>query len=288
MTNLYRRIQAKTNSAIRMMGSKWIFNRGSFFLGIFDSAQSRIFDCLLRVSTRGIFVTKDSNFVIGGDNCAYAGCQWLPLRRALKDLEPKPSDVFVDLGSGKGKALLIAGRLPYRRVVGVEIDDKLSQYARHNIKLAHPRLRAQQVDSVTANVLEWPIPDETSLIFMYNPFIGQTFRTAMGQIFQSYDRKPRDLHIVYGYPWEHDWLLSTGRVVVENVRPSTWQARLRWWQSGDVIVSYRVVGISERRQSDSLPRRFTRPNQAVRRWSRPNAHRFTMNAPGQETLYSQP
>lgn len=285
MTNLHRPIQEKTNSAIRMMAAKWIFNLESFFLGIFDSVQGRIFDRVFTVSTRGVLVTEDSNFVIGGDNCAYAGCQWLPVRQALKNLAPQPSDVFVDLGSGKGKALLIAARLPYRRVVGVEIDDKLSQYARRNMKLAHPRLRARQVDSITANVLEWPIPDETSVVFMYNPFVGQTFRTAMQQIFHSYDRRPRNLHIVYRYPWEHDWLLSTGRVVVESVRPSTWPARIRWWQSGDVIVSYRVVGISEKSQCDSLPRR---PNQAILRWSRPNAHRFIMNAPGQETLYSRP
>jgi SAM-dependent methyltransferase len=288
VTNSYRPIQARTNRAVRAVASNSISNLESFFLRVFDSVQGRIFDRLLAVSTRGIVVTDGCNFVAGGDNCAYASCQWLPVHRALKDLEPTPSDVFVDLGSGKGKALLIAGRLPYQRVIGVEIDDDLSQYARRNIKLAQQRLRAQELDSITASASEWPFPDEMSVVFMYNPFVGQTFRKVVHRVFESYDRNPRNLYIVYGFPWEHDWLLSTGRVVVDSVRPNTWPARLRWWQSGDVIVSYRVVGVGEERGSDSLPHRWMGSHRAAQRWSAPNGHRFIMGAPGQKTLYSRP
>ena len=60
--------------------------------------------------------------------------------------------------------LLIAARLPFRRALGVEIDDEVSHYARRNIKCARPRLLAKEVNSITANVPEWPIPDETSVI----------------------------------------------------------------------------------------------------------------------------
>jgi len=248
--------------------------------------QDRIFDRLLGVSTRELTITDGSIFISGGDNCPYGGSQWLPVQRALKDLKPGPFDVFVDLGSGKGKTLLIAGRLPYRRVIGVEIDAELSQCARRNIKQAQPRLRAQEVACVTAGVPDWPIPDEVSVVFMFNPFIGQTFRTAVGQIFESYDRRPRTLHIIYRYPWEHDWLLSTGRVIVDGIRPGNWPARPRWWQTGHVIVSYRVVGVSEASQSDSLPSRSIRSHRAIQHWSSPNGHRFTMSAPGKQTLYS--
>jgi hypothetical protein len=75
------------------------------------NVQAYIFDRLLGKSTSEPLVTRDSIFAVGGDNCAYSGSQWLPVRRALRDLAPGPNDVFGDLGSGKGKALLIAGRL---------------------------------------------------------------------------------------------------------------------------------------------------------------------------------
>lgn len=182
----------------------------------------------------------------------------------------------MDLGSGKGKVLLIAGRLPYRRAIGVEIDENLARYSGRNVRQARSRLRTPLVETVNASVLDWPIPDEASVIFMFNPFIGRTFRSAVERILQSYDRTPRKLHIVYQHPWEHDWLLSTGRVSVESVRPDGWPARPGWWRSGQVIVCYRVGAATQ----GSLRSR------AVEYWSRPNGHRFAMSAPGQDTLYS--
>ncbi len=255
--------------------------------GAFYNAQQKGFDLVMRASTRGVVVTGDTMFNTGGDNCPYEGCQWPSVRWVLENLNPGPSDVFVDLGSGKGKALLIAGRLPYRRVVGVEIDEDLARCAARNIDRARPRLRAQGVECITANVREWPVTDEASVIFMCNPFIGDTFRSAVSSIFESYDRNPRALHIVYEHPWEHDWLLSTGRVVVDSVRASTWPARPRWWKGGDVIVTYQVTGPA----GAEPPKRPTaRPlfqsRQAMQRWSVPNGHRFGMSVPGYDQIYT--
>jgi SAM-dependent methyltransferase len=259
-----------------------------FCAGNFYGAQERLFDILLGVSTTGLSTTKDSICDGEGDGCFYQGCQWLTVRRSLKALNPGASDVFVDLGSGKGKALLIAGQLPYRHVIGVEIDQGLSRWAGRNIDRARPRLRAKKVESLTGNVLEWPIPDDTSVIFMFNPFIDQTFSGVMSRIFESYDCNPRVLHIVYQHPWEHDRLLSTGRVVVNDIRSSTWPGRLRWWRGGDVIVSYQVVGrTGSNRLEARRSRRIFRSRRAIQRWSVPNGHNFSMQVPGSHAVYTR-
>jgi SAM-dependent methyltransferase len=259
-----------------------------FCAGYFYGAQQRLFDLLLGVSTRGTVATADANFGAGGENCHYQGCGWLSLRRALKDLNPSASDVFVDLGSGKGRALLIAGRLPYKDVVGVEIDQELSRLAARNIDRARRRLRAERVECLTASVLEWPIPDDASVIFMFNPFVGQTFSTVTTRIFESYDRNPRPLHIVYEHPWEHDQLLSTGRVVVNNVRSGTWPGLVRWWKRGDVIVTYRVVDcVAGNKLEWRRPHGVLRPRRAVQRWSAPNGHNFSTPIPGSDKVYTK-
>ncbi len=258
-----------------------------FCAGNFYGAQQRVFDLLLGVSTRGITATGDTDFAAGGDNICYQGCEWLSVRRALKDLNPTASDVFVDLGSGKGKALLIAGRLPYKRVVGVEINKELTRLAARNIDRAR-RLRAETVECLTASVLEWPIPDDASVIFMFNPFIGQTFSAAITRIFESYDRNPRALHIVYGHPWEHDRLLSTDRVVVNNVRSGTWPGRVRWWERGDVIVTYRVVASADGNHLEwRRPHGVLRPGRAIERWCVSNGHNFSMPIPGSDQVYAK-
>ena len=221
-------------------------------------------------------------------NLFYESCGWLPVRRVLKDLAPGPADVFVDLGSGKGQALLVAGQLPFRRVIGVELNEEFSQCAKRNVERARPRLRAREVDSVTANVLDWPIPDDTSVVFMCNPFVGETFHTVLGRIFESYDRRPRTIHIVYAVPWEHNWLLSTGRVVVDNIRPWRFPAFPLWWQRGLVIISYRVVGALEESQFEPrLPRLTFGRRRAFRSWAGPSDFCFGVSQPGQKTVFSR-
>jgi hypothetical protein len=114
------------------------------------------------------------------------------------------------------------------------------------------------------------VPEDLSVAYMYNPFTGQTFRSAMGRLFDSYDRHPRPLRIMYGYPVEHDWLVSTGRVVVEDVSSCFWPPRPRWWRRGNVLVTYRVVP----RGPETVPPpgrgHATRPSQALQYWSKAN------------------
>ena len=201
------------------------------------------FDSYMGTSTVGIQYTTYSDVLhAGGENWHYHGCTWPSVHFALKALKPNATDVFVDLGSGKGRALLIAGRLPYGRVVGVDFDAELAQLAQNNVDRARPKMRAGVVTCETANVLDWPFPDDASTVFLFNPFLGQTFRSAMARIFDSFDRNPRPIHIVYEHPWEHDWLVSTGRVVVENVRPMALSSPRRWWKGGHVLITYHVTG----------------------------------------------
>jgi SAM-dependent methyltransferase len=259
-----------------------------FCAGNFHGVQQVAFDLLLGVSTKGIVAVDGDVSNGGGDNGYYQDCEWLSLRRALKDLDPTTSDVFVDLGSGKGKALLIAGLLPYKRVIGVETDKELSRLAAQNVERARLRLRAEKVECVTANVLNWTIPDDASVIYLYNPFMGKTFSAAMTKIFESYDRNPRVLHIIYEHPWEHDMLLSTSRVVVNNVRSAVSPGRRRWWEKGHVLVTYRVVAPMTGDQLEwRRPHGVFRPRRAVQRWRVPNGHNFSMSIPGSDKIYTK-
>src|SRR4051794_28920356 len=107
-----------------------------------EQTQQRLFERRLGVSTGG-HVYLDEQDLDSDRRTFYEGCQWLPVRRALKALAPGPGDLFVDLGSGKGQALLIAGQLPFGRVIGVDLMEDLTTAARANIKQARPRLRAR-------------------------------------------------------------------------------------------------------------------------------------------------
>ena len=250
----------------------------NFFFSRFYGLEQRLFDLYLGTSTTGLQLTDSDFFHTGSDYWPYAGCQWPALRHALNKLNPTRSDVFVDLGAGKGKALLVAARLPYSRAVGVELDAEIAACAKRNLERARRKLKAPIVDSDIGNVLEWPIPDDASTIFMYNPFFGHTFRQVLSKVFDSYDRNPRRLHIIYEHPWEHDWLVSTGRVVVENVRSRTWPGRRGWWERGDVTITYHVIGAGEPKPHCPAAARSA-ASKAMQRWSGPNGFRFDGSLP---------
>lgn len=55
--------------------------------------------------------------------------------RLLRELAiPYEDFVFLDLGSGKGKMLLVAAQFPFRRIVGVEYNERLHDTAVRNIR----------------------------------------------------------------------------------------------------------------------------------------------------------
>ena len=174
-------------------------------------------------------------------------------------------------------------------MIGVDVVDELTQDARRNIAAARARLRAAQIEAITADVLEWPVPDDLSVVYLYCPFTGPLFHHAMERIFESYDRNPRRLHLVYAYPWEHNWLLRSGRVVVEDVRPAQWPPWPWWWRTGWALVTYRVVGRDEGHAGiPDVRRRLFRPRRALQRWSAPNDHMFKLVRAGEVVATSAP
>jgi SAM-dependent methyltransferase len=78
---------------------------------------------------------------------------------------------FVDLGAGMGRVVILAARLPFRAVIGVEISPALAEIARDNLASAHDTLRvAGDVGIVRRDALEYAFPDGPLVVYLYNPF----------------------------------------------------------------------------------------------------------------------
>jgi SAM-dependent methyltransferase len=162
--------------------------------------------------------------VAGADRIYYAPSEWTVLRRILPRRQVGPNDVFVDFGSGLGRVVFQAARYPIKRVIGVELSKQLSDVARRNIGRNRERLACQQVELVTADALDYEIPDDVTVAYFANPFTGDIFKAVIERLLASVDRRPRRVRLIYRNPVEHDYLMSTGRF-----RPLR---RLRGWRPG--------------------------------------------------------
>jgi len=137
---------------------------------------------------------------------------WGVLRRIMGTGEVTREDVFIDIGCGMGAVLVeAAGRYAFRRVIGIDLVPDFTDVARQTIARARNRLRCQEIEIVTADVLDYEIPDDVTVVFLADPFRGQLFDAVIDKLVASVDRNPRRLRIVYSWPVEGGRLERTGR-----------------------------------------------------------------------------
>ena len=143
----------------------------------------------------------------GADSFGYQPIPYAAIETALKSVHPGANDVFIDLGCGMGRAVVLAGMGSFRRVIGVEISRELCLVARQNVEHARRCLQASEVDIVQADAGEYSLPDDATVLLLFNPFDEPILRRVLDNVRKSLKRSPRALTIIYATPWSrHDVL----------------------------------------------------------------------------------
>lgn len=105
---------------------------------------------------------------------------------------------FVDYGSGKGKALLLASDYPFEEILGVEYSPELHRIAEQNIERYRGReQRCQQLRSVCIDALRFEPPQKPLVCFFFNPFDDDTMRAVIERLVRSARAFRREIYVVY-------------------------------------------------------------------------------------------
>lgn len=166
----------------------------------------------LGIRTTGLVTSRDLGHQ-SPELLEYAPSPYHALRYCLARLPIRPGeDAFLDYGCGMGRAVILAATRPFRRVVGVEISPALLAIARENARRAEKRLRCE-IQLEAADARTYAVPDDITVVHLFNPFMGDTLARTVGNIRESLRRRPRSLTIVFGNPvWfeemfgGQDWL----------------------------------------------------------------------------------
>lgn len=150
---------------------------------------------------------------------ALAGGQYQPSDPVLfrQMLDALPIDyrefVFIDLGSGKGRALLMASDYPFRRIIGIELLPELHRIAQENIaNYRSPNQKCCTIESSCGDALEFQFPPEPTVLYIFNPFPEAGLARVIANVERSLERNPRPVYIVYHNPiLEH--VLSSSMVL---------------------------------------------------------------------------
>jgi SAM-dependent methyltransferase len=103
---------------------------------------------------------------------------------------------FLDLGCGKGRALLMAAPWGFAKVVGVEFSPEMAAIARRNCLIAG----CPNIEVITADARDITPPSGNLLLYMYNPFELPVMRCVLDNLLASRRREAGELYIVYLTP----------------------------------------------------------------------------------------
>lgn len=108
---------------------------------------------------------------------------------------------FLDLGSGKGRTLLMASDYAFARIVGVESLPSLDAIAQQNLRrYSKESQRCFDLQSVCADATTFPLPDEPLVIYLFNPFPETGLRRLLANIEQTLRSHARPLYVIYYNP----------------------------------------------------------------------------------------
>lgn len=204
-----------------------------------------VYDRLLGIQTTGV-VRLTALGLSGAGRSDYAPIGFACLRRILRRISIRPGqDVFIDYGSGMGRAVIVAATYPIKSSIGVELSPDLARIAEENLARARPRLRCSDVRFVVEDATRFVVPDDVTIAFFFNPFRDDILAAVIQRIVESLDRSPRQLTIAFVHPSEDtetllrthsrfairheydDWYSagSRGKVMILNTRNPTTASR---------------------------------------------------------------
>jgi SAM-dependent methyltransferase len=109
--------------------------------------------------------------------------------------------VFIDLGSGKGRTLLMASDYPFCRVVGVELLPALNLIAQENLnKYRSDAQKCFAIESTCADAAGFDFSGEPIVLFLFNPFPESGLRRVIANLEQSLREYPRKVYVLYHNP----------------------------------------------------------------------------------------
>jgi SAM-dependent methyltransferase len=208
----------------RLLGTLWEFARDSTPERLRQRFGDADYDWDYRVNTTsGAVGWRDR--LLGQFHSSYQPTEPAAFHEMLATLQQSPNPdqtainqttidfrdfVFIDLGSGKGRTLLMASDYPFRRIVGVELLPSLHQVAQQNLR--QYKSEAQKcfaIETICADATDFPFPDDPLVIYLFNPFPESGMRRVFANLKQSLRAHPRPAYVLYHNPLL-EYVLSEG------------------------------------------------------------------------------
>lgn len=115
---------------------------------------------------------------------------------------------FIDLGSGKGRTLMMASEYPLGRILGVELLPELNRVAGENLRVwKNDKQRCFAIESICSDARGFEFPPEPTVLYLFNPLPDSGLRTVIRNLETSARTSPRPIIVLYYNP-VHEHILA--------------------------------------------------------------------------------
>jgi hypothetical protein len=125
------------------------------------------------------------------------------VRKILRDLpiHTYREYSFIDLGSGKGRVLLVAAEWPFHLIQGVEYDAALHQQTEQNIRsYSESKKPASRIESQNMDAMDYCFPPGNLVVFLFNPFGPRVLNGVLANLVASLESSPRTIFLTLVSP----------------------------------------------------------------------------------------
>ncbi len=117
---------------------------------------------------------------------------------------------FLDIGSGKGRALCVAAHHGFRKLTGLDFSRNLCNIAKENLEKTRISIPSVNFTIIHNDAFYYEIPGDVDCIFMFNPFDEIIMSGVVNNIFESLQNNPRKISIIYVNPLHKEQFLKAG------------------------------------------------------------------------------
>lgn len=120
-------------------------------------------------------------------------------RQLMAALEiPFADFAFVDYGSGKGRLLMLAAELGFRRAIGIEFAAELVAVAQKNAEIFNrARAKPTAIETLHMDARDYVLPDVPLVLYFFSPFKDAVLDRVLSNITASYAKNPRPIFLVF-------------------------------------------------------------------------------------------
>ncbi len=124
----------------------------------------------------------------------------------------EPSDfTFVDVGSGKGRALILAAVAGFRTVIGVEFDAGLHRAALSNIDRVRDQFPDVSFELRHEDARNFTPPEESIILMVNNPFDQSVLIPLLERVEELGAKQGQPFYLIYGHCLHVDQVIKRRR-----------------------------------------------------------------------------